>query len=89
MEDRKTDPYAMAELEYRNRLRLASIQRQWAKEDAEEERRNLYPASWTGMLTNDVNKQRGDRNYSLLLTSVQYLINQNKKQKGKYKKGTK
>ena len=89
MEDRKTDPYAMAELEYRNRLRLAGIQRQWAKEDAEEERRNLYPASWTGMLTNDVNKQRGDRNYSLLLTSVQYLINQNKKQKGKYKKGTK
>ena len=89
MEKRETDPYAMAELQYRNQLRLAATKRRWAKEDAAEERRNLYPASWTGTLTNDVNKQRGDRNVSLLRTSVQYLIDQNRKQKGKYKEGTK
>ena len=89
LNDRKANPYAMADYEFRNEVRLASIQRQWAKEDAAEQQRNLYPASWTGMLTNDVNKQRGDRNYSLLLTSVQYLIDQNRKQKGNYNKGTK
>lgn len=89
LNDRKANPYAMADYEFRNKVRLASIQRQWAKDDAEEERRNLYPASWTGMLTNDVNKQRGDRNYSLLLTAVEFLRKQNEKQKGKYKEGTK
>lgn len=89
LNDRKANPYAMAEMEFRNQVRLAGLKRRWAKEDAAEQQRNLHSASWTGMLTNEVNKQRGDRNYSLLLTSVQYLRDQNEKQKNKYKQGTK
>lgn len=66
MEDRKTDPYALAELEYRNRLRLAGIQRRWAKEDAAEQQRNLWPGSWTGTLTTSVNSNKGNRDYNRL-----------------------
>lgn len=89
LEDRKANQFALEEMSFRNQLRLAATRRRWAKEDAEEARRNLYPASWTGMLTNDVNKQRGDKNHSLLLTAVEFLRKQNEKQKGNYKEGTK
>ena len=89
MNDRKVNQFALEEMSFRNKVRLASMQRRWAKEDAQEASQNNYPASWTGMLTNDVNKQRGDKNHSLLLTAVEFLRKQNERLKGNYKKGTK
>lgn len=66
MEKRETDPYAMAALEYRNQVRLAALRRRWAKEDAAEQQRNLWPASWTGTLTESVNANKGTRDYNRL-----------------------
>lgn len=66
MEKRETDPYAMAELQYRNQLRLAATKRRWAKEDAAEERRSLYPSSWTDTLRDSINKNRGEKDYNRL-----------------------
>lgn len=66
LNDRKANPYAMADYEFRNKVRLASMQRQWAKEDAEEARRNLYPTSWTDSLKDSVDKNRGERDYNRL-----------------------
>lgn len=66
LNDRKANPYAMADYEFRNQLRLAATKRQWAKEDAEEERRNLYPASWTDALRDSINKNRGEKDYNRL-----------------------
>lgn len=66
LNDRKANPYAMADYEFRNKVRLASMQRQWEKEDAEEARRNLYPASWTDSLRDSVDKNRGERDYNRL-----------------------
>lgn len=66
LNDRKANPYAMADYEFRNKVRLASIQRQWAKEDAAEQQRNLYPASWTDSLRDSVDKNRDERDYNRL-----------------------
>ena len=66
LEDRKANPFALEEMSFRNKVRFARMQRQWAKEDAEEERRNLYPASWTDSLRDSVDKNRGERDYNRL-----------------------
>ncbi len=66
LNDRKANPYAMADYEFRNKVRLASMQRQWEKEGAEEERRNLYPSSWTDTLRDSINKNRGEKDYNRL-----------------------
>lgn len=66
LEDRKANPYAMADYEFRNQLRLAATKRRWAKEDAAEQQRNLWPASWTGTLTESVNANKGTRDYNRL-----------------------
>lgn len=89
LEDRKANQFALEEMSFRNEVRLASMQRRWAKEDAEEARRNLYPASWTGMLSNDVAAQRGDKQLGKLKIAVQYMIDLNKTEKAKYKKDSK
>lgn len=89
LEDRKANQFALEEMSFRNKVRLASMQRRWAKEDAEEERRNLYPASWTGMLSNYVATQRGNKQLDKLKTAVQYMANLNKTEKAKYKEGSK
>lgn len=68
LNDRKVNPYAMADYEFRNKVRLAQMQRQWAKDDAEEERRNLYPSSWTDTLRDSINKNRGEKDYNRLRT---------------------
>ena len=66
LNDRKANPYAMADYEFRNKVRLASMQRQWAKEDAAEQQRNLYPGSWTDTLRDSINKNRGEKDYNRL-----------------------
>lgn len=85
LNDRKANPYAMAEMEFRNQVRLAGLKRRWAKEDAAEQQRQDYPASWTGMLTDNINKERGDFQLNRLRESVQYLIDSNSRQVEKLK----
>lgn len=66
LEDRKANQFALEEMAFRNKVRLASMQRQWAKEDAAEQQANTYPASWTDTLRDSVNKNRGERDYNRL-----------------------
>lgn len=87
----EVNPYAMADYKFRQDVALEGIRHRNRLREAQSasEAVNPYPASWTGMLTNDVSKQSGDKRLSLLKTSVKYLIDQNKRYKNKYKKGSK
>lgn len=75
MEERKTDPYAMAELEFRNQLRLDAIKRRRAKEDAAQQQA-IIP-SWTDTLIDSADKNKGERDYNRLRDVLVWSRKQN------------
>lgn len=64
LEDRKANQFALEEMAFRNKVRLASMQRRWAKEDAEQQRATI--PSWTDTLIDSTNKNKGERDYNRL-----------------------
>ena len=75
LEDRKANQFALEEMSFRNRVRLAKMQRQWAKEDAEEERARI--PSWTDTLIDSANKNKGERDYNRLRDVLVEIYNHN------------
>lgn len=75
LEDRKANQFALEEMAFRNKVRLARMQRQWAKEDAEQQRA-IIP-SWTDTLIDSTNKNKGERDYNRLRDVLVKSYNKN------------
>ena len=68
VEKREVDPYAMANLKYRQEVGLAAMKRRWAKEDAATQNNSL--PSWTDTVARDIAYNKGKRTVNKLLQAI-------------------
>lgn len=68
LNDRKENPYAMADYQFKQQVALEGIRHRNRMREKQAEQPNIpnYPASWTDTLRDSINKNRGEKDYNRL-----------------------